>query len=136
MRLDVTLIKDGSVVFDYEVDAERTYDGLSFYVDEQTSSPMLNLTSVTESTQTLEVPLSKGRHTLTWLYSKDNAFTEVFEEMLYTSDMADYLTLLKLTTATAFVGARPSFILKSATQRLIFALWSRRSSVASKSNRL
>ena len=35
------------------------------------------------------------------LTSKDNAFTELFEEMLYTSDMADYLTLLKLTTATA-----------------------------------
>lgn len=92
MRLDVTLIKDGSVVFDYEVDAERTYDGLSFYVDEQTSSPMLNLTSVTESTQTLEVPLSKGRHTLTWLYSKDNAFTkgkdmaEVKRIVVYGSD--------------------------------------------------
>ena len=38
------------------------------------------------------------------LTSKDNAFTEIFEEMLYTSDMADYLTLLKLTLATTFVG--------------------------------
>ena len=75
LRLDVTLVKDGSVAFDYSVDAERTYDGLRFYVDEA-SAPLLNLTSVTESTRTLEVPLRKGRHTLTWLYSKDNAFTK------------------------------------------------------------
>ena len=33
LRLDVKLVKNGSVVFDYDVDAEEEYDGLRFYVD-------------------------------------------------------------------------------------------------------
>ena len=33
LRLDVKLVKNGSVVFDYDVDAESGYDGLKFYID-------------------------------------------------------------------------------------------------------
>lgn len=71
--MNVRLVRDGHVRFNYSVDAEKNYDGLSFYVDDVQTMP---LKSFTISVEDKQFALTVGFHKLSWVFSKDEKWTQ------------------------------------------------------------
>ncbi|EQC32509.1 hypothetical protein SDRG_09835 [Saprolegnia diclina VS20] len=68
LRLSLSFVKNGSVTFQYKVDAEAPYDGLLFTMDGETR---LSLVSTTGDWVEKTFAVSSGAHTLTWQFTKD-----------------------------------------------------------------
>ncbi len=67
--LETTVVGPGKVTFFWKVSSERSYDWLTFIIDN--SSPRASITGEVDWEQrTIAIP--KGRHTLKWVYTKDN----------------------------------------------------------------
>ena len=64
----------------------------------------MQFTSVTTTTQTFEIELEKGRHSLSWIFSKDAAFT-AGRDMAWISGLVVYGA--EETTKTYCLGIKP-----------------------------
>eukprot|EP00271_Cylindrocystis_brebissonii_P014177 TRINITY_DN35437_c0_g1_i1.p1 TRINITY_DN35437_c0_g1~~TRINITY_DN35437_c0_g1_i1.p1 ORF type:complete len:1140 (-),score=156.00 TRINITY_DN35437_c0_g1_i1:340-3759(-) len=73
LSMQIKLVRDGYVRFTYMVDAERGYDGLSFYIDSDTAS--LPMDSYEVSLKEEKFELASGYHTLSWVFTKDEKWT-------------------------------------------------------------
>eukprot|EP00741_Cyanophora_paradoxa_P010661 tig00020537_g10304.t1 len=68
LALRVLLVRDGAISFEYRVDAEPGYDGLSLFVDDLQAMPLVSQ-QATYTTFTL--PASRGYRVFKFIYSKD-----------------------------------------------------------------
>ncbi|CAI5464582.1 unnamed protein product [Closterium sp. Yama58-4] len=75
LSLEVDLVRDGHVRFNFTVSAEMGRDGLSFFID-SLSQPAMALESYQFEPREVVFPLTAGHHTLVWLYSKDQRWTK------------------------------------------------------------
>ncbi|CAI5941030.1 unnamed protein product, partial [Closterium sp. NIES-64] len=75
LSLEVDLVRDGHVRFNFTVSAEMGRDGLSFFID-SLSQPAMALESYQFEPRQVVFPLTAGHHTLVWLYSKDARWTK------------------------------------------------------------
>ncbi|GJP47668.1 hypothetical protein CLOM_g6844 [Closterium sp. NIES-68] len=75
LSLEVDLVRDGHVRFNFTVSAELGRDGLSFFID-SLSEPAMALESYQFEPREVVFPLTAGHHTLMWLYSKDARWTK------------------------------------------------------------
>ncbi|CAI7850789.1 unnamed protein product, partial [Closterium sp. NIES-54] len=75
LSLEVDLVRDGHVRFNFTVSAEMGRDGLSFFID-SLSQPAMALESYQFEPREVVFPLTAGHHTLVWLYSKDARWTK------------------------------------------------------------
>ena len=71
LEYKVELLRAGSVMFEFKVDAERRWDGIYFAVDGVKKMEMVSYQF--QYTQ-VTVPLDAGFHTLQWVYHKDVAY--------------------------------------------------------------
>eukprot|EP00004_Rigifila_ramosa_P003275 TRINITY_DN1349_c0_g1_i1.p1 TRINITY_DN1349_c0_g1~~TRINITY_DN1349_c0_g1_i1.p1 ORF type:complete len:881 (-),score=144.00 TRINITY_DN1349_c0_g1_i1:82-2571(-) len=68
-----SLVHAGNVTFEYRVEAENYYDGLTFSID---GVIVMGLSSQVTTWTSVTFPiLTKGPHTLTWTYKKDVSIT-------------------------------------------------------------
>lgn len=70
LRITATYVRNGSITFQYRVDAEKPYDGLVFVIDDISQGKL-----VSETNGWVEVThdVAAGSHTFTWEYTKDFA---------------------------------------------------------------
>jgi len=99
---------DGKVVFFYKVDAERIFDGLSFYVNGHLVLPKV---SQTYGYKEAEFKLNQGVNKLAWVYSKDGENTRG-RDRAYIKAVKVYGT--KLTSSDCLNCPKGSFSLNKA----------------------
>ncbi|CAI5522752.1 unnamed protein product [Closterium sp. Naga37s-1] len=75
LSLDVHLVRDGYVKFNFTVSAEVGHDGLAFYID-SLSQPLMALTSYQFEPREMVFPVEAGQHRLVWVYSKDDKWSK------------------------------------------------------------
>ncbi|GJP30500.1 hypothetical protein CLOM_g3432 [Closterium sp. NIES-68] len=75
LSLDVNLVRDGYVKFNFTVSAEMGHDGLSFYID-SLAEPLMALTSYQFEPREMVFPVEAGQHRLVWEYSKDSKWSK------------------------------------------------------------
>ncbi|CAI5509876.1 unnamed protein product [Closterium sp. Naga37s-1] len=75
LSLDVHLVRDGYVKFNFTVSAEMGHDGLAFYID-SLSEPLMALTSYQFEPREMVFPVEAGQHRLVWVYSKDDKWSK------------------------------------------------------------
>ncbi|CAI5461055.1 unnamed protein product [Closterium sp. Yama58-4] len=75
LSLDVHLVRDGYVKFNFTVSAEMGHDGLAFYID-SLSQPLMALTSYQFEPREMAFPVEAGQHRLVWVYSKDDKWSK------------------------------------------------------------
>ncbi|OQR95358.1 hypothetical protein THRCLA_07941 [Thraustotheca clavata] len=68
LRISLSFVVNGSVTFQYKVDAEAPYDGLMLTMDSTTLLPLVSSTGDWVE-KTFKIPA--GVHTLTWQFTKD-----------------------------------------------------------------
>ena len=71
LEYKVELLRAGSVMFEFRVDAERRWDGLYFAVD---GVKKMEMVSYQFQYTPVTIPLGAGFHTLQWVYHKDVAY--------------------------------------------------------------
>ncbi|RHY35226.1 hypothetical protein DYB32_000271 [Aphanomyces invadans] len=69
LRLTATFVRPGNVTFQFKVDAEAPYDGLTFMVDGIVEMKMV---STTNGWADATFGVSTGSHVLVWKYSKNS----------------------------------------------------------------
>ncbi|CAI5949464.1 unnamed protein product [Closterium sp. NIES-64] len=75
LSMPVKLVRDGYVKFNYTASAEPGYDGLSFFID-VAERPTMPIVSDQFNPIQVRFNLSRGFHTLTWIYNKDEKWTQ------------------------------------------------------------
>lgn len=70
LRVSATLVRDGSITYQYRVDAEDPYDGLIFQIDDNAATGVISQSDGWKE-ETYSVPA--GAHTFSWDYVKDYA---------------------------------------------------------------
>lgn len=70
LRVSATLVRDGSITYQYRVDAEDPYDGLIFQVDDNAATSLI---SQTDGWKEATHSVSAGAHSFSWDYVKDYA---------------------------------------------------------------
>ncbi|CAI5463379.1 unnamed protein product [Closterium sp. Yama58-4] len=75
LSMPVKLVRDGYVKFNYTASAEAGYDGLSFFID-VSERPTMPIVSDQFTPMQVRFNLSRGFHTLTWTYNKDEKWTQ------------------------------------------------------------
>lgn len=68
LRISATFVREGSITYQFRVDAEAPYDGLVFGVDDSAVTPLL---SKTEGWNEATFEVAAGSHTFSWDYTKD-----------------------------------------------------------------
>ena len=71
------MIDSGALAFDFKVDAEPRFDGLTVYVDRQIALPKVS----TQLDFTLQIiNLTAGYHFIQFIYSKDASISEGLDQ--------------------------------------------------------
>lgn len=70
LRVSATLVRDGSITYQYRVDAEDPYDGLIFQIDDNAATPLI---SQSDGWKEVVHDVPAGAHTFSWDYMKDYA---------------------------------------------------------------
>ncbi|DBA00102.1 TPA: hypothetical protein N0F65_000393 [Lagenidium giganteum] len=68
LRISATFVREGSVTFQFYVDAEEPYDGLFFQVDDKEVMPTI---SKTDGWTEAMFEIKPGSHSLSWQFTKD-----------------------------------------------------------------
>ncbi|KAF1331191.1 Proteins containing ca2-binding domain, partial [Globisporangium splendens] len=68
LRISATFVRDGSITYQFRVDAEAPYDGLVFEVDDTAVTPLI---SKTDGWNEASFEVAAGSHTFSWDYTKD-----------------------------------------------------------------
>lgn len=73
LTFQTELVQDGRVEFEYKYDAEENFDIFSLFVD---ANRTFEARTPTLTWNTTSIPISKGFHTLRWVYKKDGSLSK------------------------------------------------------------